>query len=108
MAEADSNGVAAGRGFRLEPLCATVLNNQKSALRQRETLLAAFDRVIATGIPVLVLVSGYSGIGKSSLVHELDKAIVLPRGIFLSGKFDQYRRDMLVTPVQFLGHQESV
>jgi len=62
--------------------------------QQRETLLAAFDRVIATGIPVLVLVSGYSGIGKSSLVHELDKAIVLPRGIFLSGKFDQYRRDI--------------
>jgi PAS domain S-box-containing protein len=62
--------------------------------QQRETLLAAFDRVIAIGTPVLVLVSGYSGIGKSSLVHELDKAIVLPRGIFLSGKFDQYRRDI--------------
>jgi predicted ATPase/signal transduction histidine kinase/ActR/RegA family two-component response regulator len=62
--------------------------------QQRETLLAAFDRVIATGTPVLVLVSGYSGIGKSSVVHELDKAIVLPHGIFLSGKFDQYRRDI--------------
>ncbi len=62
--------------------------------QQREALLAAFDRVIATGTPVLVLVSGYSGIGKSSVVHELDKAIVLPRGIFLSGKFDQYRRDI--------------
>jgi PAS domain S-box-containing protein len=61
---------------------------------QREALLSAFDRVIATGTPVLVLVSGYSGIGKSSVVHELDKAIVLPRGIFLSGKFDQYRRDI--------------
>jgi predicted ATPase len=62
--------------------------------QQREALLAAFDRVITTGTPALVLVSGYSGIGKSSLVHELDKAIVLPRGIFLSGKFDQYRRDI--------------
>ena len=50
--------------------------------------------MVATGTPVLVLVSGYSGIGKSSVVHELDKAIVLPRGIFLSGKFDQYRRDI--------------
>src|ERR1700723_196695 len=49
--------------------------------QQREALLAAFDRVIATGTPALVLVSGYSGIGKSSVVHELDKAIVLPRGI---------------------------
>jgi predicted ATPase/signal transduction histidine kinase/ActR/RegA family two-component response regulator len=62
--------------------------------QQREALLSAFDRLIATGTPVLVLVSGYSGIGKSSVVHELDKAIVLPRGIFLSGKFDQYRRDI--------------
>jgi hypothetical protein len=62
--------------------------------QQRGVLLAAFDLVVATGTPVLVLGSGYSGIGKSSVVHELDKAIVLPRGIFLSGKFDQYRRDI--------------
>ena len=62
--------------------------------RERKALLAAFDQVVASGTPVLVLVSGYSGIGKSSVVHELDKAIVLPRGIFLSGKFDQYRRDI--------------
>ena len=62
--------------------------------QEREILLAAFDRVIATGTPVLLLVYGYSGIGKSSVVHELHKAIVQPRGIFLSGKFDQYRRDI--------------
>ena len=60
----------------------------------RDTLLAAFDQVVTTGTPVLVLVRGYSGIGKSSVVHELHKAIVLPRGMFLSGKFDQYRRDI--------------
>ena len=60
----------------------------------RDTLLAAFDQVVATGTPVLLLVRGYSGIGKSSVVHELHKAIVLPRGMFLSGKFDQYRRDI--------------
>jgi predicted ATPase/signal transduction histidine kinase/ActR/RegA family two-component response regulator len=62
--------------------------------QERAALIGAFDRVVATGTPVLVLVSGYSGIGKSSVVHELHKAIVLPRGIFLSGKFDQYRRDI--------------
>jgi PAS domain S-box-containing protein len=61
---------------------------------ERKILLAAFDQVVATGAPVLVLVSGYSGIGKSSIVHELHKAIVLPRGIFISGKFDQYKRDI--------------
>jgi len=52
------------------------------------TLLAAFDRVVVHGGSELVLVSGYSGIGKSSVVNELHKVIVLPRGIFISGKFD--------------------
>ena len=60
--------------------------------REIETLLAAFDRVAATGTPELVLVSGYSGIGKSSVVNELHKALVPPRGLFASGKFDQYKR----------------
>jgi predicted ATPase len=41
-----------------------------------------------------VLVSGYSGIGKSSVVNELHKAIVLPRGIFIAGKFDQHKRNI--------------
>src|ERR1700749_515521 len=57
------------------------------------TLLAAFDRVLRHGGSELVLVSGYSGIGKSSVVNELHKVIVLPRGIFISGKFDQRLRD---------------
>ena len=59
-----------------------------------EALLAAFDRVVARGTPELVLVSGYSGIGKSSVVNELHKALVPPRGLFASGKFDQYKRDI--------------
>ena len=64
--------------------------------RQREidTLLAAFDRVVDGGRPELVLVSGYSGIGKSSVVNELHKPLVPPRGLFASGKFDQYKRDI--------------
>ena len=62
--------------------------------REREALLAAFAQVVASGAPVLLLVSGYSGIGKSAVVHELHKAIVLPRGLFLTGKFDQYNRDI--------------
>jgi PAS domain S-box-containing protein len=59
-----------------------------------DALLAAFDRVVTHGTPELVLVSGYSGIGKSSLVNELHKAQVPPRGLFASGKFDQYKRDI--------------
>src|SRR6202044_2480454 len=46
------------------------------------------------GAPEFVLVSGYSGIGKSSIVNELHKVLVLRRGLFASGKFDQYRRDI--------------
>ena len=61
---------------------------------EREVLLSAFDRVVASGIPEMVLVSGYSGIGKSSVVNELHKAVVLPRGIFISGKFDQHKRNI--------------
>ena len=34
--------------------------------REIETLLAAFDRVVSSGRPELVLVTGYSGIGKSA------------------------------------------
>ncbi|WP_448600543.1 trifunctional serine/threonine-protein kinase/ATP-binding protein/sensor histidine kinase [Thermoleptolyngbya sp.] len=69
-------------------------------------LLAAFDRVSANTSPLLtlgdvesgkselMLVSGYSGIGKSSLVNEIHKPIVRQRGYFISGKFDQYKRNV--------------
>src|SRR5260370_40544996 len=60
--------------------------------REIDALLAAFDRVVANRTPELVLVSGYSGIGKSSVVNELHKVLVPPRGLFASGKFVQYKR----------------
>ena len=50
--------------------------------------------MVTGGAPELVLVSGYSGIGKSSVVNELHKALVPPRGLFASGKFDQLKRDI--------------
>jgi predicted ATPase/signal transduction histidine kinase len=59
-----------------------------------ELLLASFGRVVGGGRPELVLVSGYSGVGKSSVVNELHKPLVPPRGHFASGKFDQYKRDI--------------
>ncbi|WP_437917134.1 AAA family ATPase [Sorangium sp. So ce302] len=69
---------------------------QKLYGREEEVvaLLRAFERVMGTGVPELVLVSGYSGIGKSALVHELYRPIVRERACFLSGKFDQYKRDI--------------
>ena len=69
--------------------------------REFDTLLACFDRVVTSGTPELVLVSGYSGIGKSSIVNELHKVLVQPRGLFASGKFDQYKRDI---PYATLAH----
>ncbi|UBF28833.1 AAA family ATPase [Kovacikia minuta CCNUW1] len=74
-------------------------------------LLAAFDRVAGedggekerrgdaerNAIPVsseMMLVSGYSGVGKSALVQELYKPITARRGYFISGKFDQLQRNI--------------
>jgi predicted ATPase len=61
---------------------------------ERLALLDAFEHMVATGMPILVLLSGYSGVGKSSVINELHKPLVLRRGIFTSGKFDQYKRDI--------------
>src|SRR3954451_22981458 len=62
--------------------------------REVATLLVAFDRIVEGGRAELVLVSGYSGIGKSAVVNELHKPLVPPRGLFASGKSDQYKRDI--------------
>ena len=56
------------------------------------TILDAFSRV-CQGNKELVLVSGYSGTGKSALVHEVHKPLTEKKGLFVSGKFDQYERD---------------
>ncbi|MBD2726220.1 AAA family ATPase [Nostoc sp. FACHB-892] len=57
------------------------------------TLMAAFGRV-AGGSSELMLVSGYSGIGKTSVVNEVHKPIVGARGYFIAGKFDQFKRNI--------------
>lgn len=62
--------------------------------REVEILIASFERVIKTGTTELVLVSGYSGIGKSSVINELHKVLVPSQGLFAAGKFDQYKRDI--------------
>ncbi len=58
-----------------------------------ETLITAFDTV-ALGNSELMLVAGFSGIGKSALVNEVHKSIVRQRGYFISGKFDQFKRNI--------------
>nr|WP_045870950.1 ATP-binding sensor histidine kinase [Tolypothrix sp. PCC 7601] len=61
-------------------------------------LLQAFER-ISQGTSEIMLVSGYSGIGKSSLVNEVHKPIVRQRGYFIDGKFDQFKRNVSYTSV---------
>jgi len=56
-------------------------------------LLNAFERV-AQGASEMMLVTGYSGIGKSALVQEVYKPITSQRGYFISGKFDQFQRNV--------------
>ncbi|APR79008.1 Signal transduction histidine kinase CheA [Minicystis rosea] len=56
-----------------------------------EALTSAFERALE-GSREVVLVSGYSGIGKSSLVHEILKPLARQKGYFTSGKYDQYSR----------------
>ena len=56
-------------------------------------LISALNRITGGGVEML-LVTGYSGIGKSSLVHEIHKPVVARRGYFVSGKFDQFKRNV--------------
>ncbi|MBY5399472.1 AAA family ATPase [Rhizobium leguminosarum] len=57
-------------------------------------ITAAFNRVKSQGATEVVLVSGPAGVGKSSVVHELRKLLAQTGGLFASGKFDQYTRDI--------------
>ena len=57
-----------------------------------QTLLAAFDRV-AQGAAELMLIAGFSGIGKTAVVNEIHKPITRQNGYFIKGKFDQFNRN---------------
>ena len=59
--------------------------------REAEKMLSMFDRA-STGEGLLILVAGYSGVGKTSFVQELYRPIVRRRGYFITGKFDQVVR----------------
>jgi predicted ATPase/signal transduction histidine kinase/tRNA A-37 threonylcarbamoyl transferase component Bud32 len=99
--------------------CGQLLIPQKLYGREQEVaaLLAAFDRVAGTceleastqnpkqtasgsadkpqtSHSELMLVSGYSGVGKSSLVKEVQKPIARQHGYFIAGKFDQFKRNI--------------
>ncbi|MDE5106431.1 MAG: AAA family ATPase, partial [Trichodesmium sp. St17_bin3_1_1] len=68
---------------------------QKLYGREQEViqLLTTFEKV-TQGTTEMILISGYSGIGKSALVNEIHKPITRQRGQFIKGKFDQLQRDI--------------
>jgi len=76
-------------------LCDRFLIPEKLYGRELEVtqLLAAFER-ISTGNTEIMLVAGFSGIGKTALINEVHKPIVRQRGYFIKGKYDQFQRNI--------------
>ncbi len=70
--------------------------------QQVEQLLDAFERVAIPpqsplnqgGGSEMILVAGYSGVGKTAVVNEIHQPIVRQRGYFIKGKFDQFQRNI--------------
>jgi predicted ATPase/signal transduction histidine kinase len=61
--------------------------------KEVDQLLAAFERV-SLGATEMMLVAGFSGIGKTVVVNEVHKPIVRQRGYFIKGKYDQFQRNI--------------
>jgi predicted ATPase/signal transduction histidine kinase len=78
-----------------EDLSSQFIIPQKLYGRQLEVaaLMAAFERA-SQGTAEMMLIAGYSGIGKSALVHEINQPIVRQRGFFIEGKFDQFQKSI--------------
>ncbi|NQE35800.1 trifunctional serine/threonine-protein kinase/ATP-binding protein/sensor histidine kinase [Microcoleus asticus] len=76
-------------------LSGQLLIPQKLYGREEEVavLMEAFERT-SLGTAEMMLVSGYSGIGKSCLVNEVHKPVAAKRGYFIAGKFDQFKRNI--------------
>ncbi|MBD2744551.1 ATP-binding sensor histidine kinase [Coleofasciculus sp. FACHB-1120] len=76
-------------------ICDRFLISEKLYGRQTEVeiLLNAFNHV-SQGSSEIMLVAGFSGIGKTAVVNEVHKPIVQQRGYFIKGKFDQFNRNI--------------
>ncbi len=77
-----------------------VLYGREQEIKQ---LMASFYQA-AKGTPQLLAVAGAAGIGKSALVHEVHKVIAAHSGVFISGKFDQFQKNV---PYSALKHAFS-
>ena len=91
--EWEETGKIASFKLGTRDLCDRFIIPEKLYGRESEvfSLLAAFNRVSA-GSAEMMLVAGFSGIGKTAVVNEVHKPIVAARGYFIKGKFDQFGR----------------
>ncbi|PCI44401.1 MAG: hypothetical protein COB51_10250 [Moraxellaceae bacterium] len=60
--------------------------------KEIKSVLESFDRV-SQGDREATFICGYSGIGKTALVREIYKPLTKQRGYFISGKYDQYKKE---------------
>ncbi|MCB1191291.1 MAG: AAA family ATPase [Leptospiraceae bacterium] len=69
---------------------------QKLYGREKEIqiLIDSFENMCQTGISSLMLIGGYSGVGKSALLKEITKPLTKSRGYFVTGKYDQFNKNL--------------
>lgn len=91
----ETNGEIANFALGAQDICDKFQVSQKLYGRELEIwlLLAVFE-CLSLGKAEVIMVTGFSGIGKSALVHEIYKPITKQRGYFISGKFDQFQRNI--------------
>ncbi len=85
------SGDKGARGRGEEDICQSPLASAQSKI---QVALEAHLWCDSKSRIEMILVSGYSGIGKTSLVNEVHKPLVRQRGYFIAGKFDQFKRDI--------------
>ncbi len=69
------------------------VSNQSSSISHHSSLNEK-STIKHTGRAELMLVAGFSGIGKTAVINEVHKPIVQKRGYFIQGKFDQFKRNI--------------
>ncbi|MBD2000556.1 AAA family ATPase, partial [Leptolyngbya sp. FACHB-541] len=86
-----------GREAEIEALWVAfdrVTGNRESGAGNREKHPTPHTLHPTPSCSEMMLVSGYSGIGKTALVQELHKPITAKHGYFIWGKFDQFGRNI--------------
>ncbi|WP_066426639.1 ATP-binding sensor histidine kinase [Anabaena sp. 4-3] len=95
LAEFTATGKVEDFAIAQRDICDRFLIPEKLYGREKEvkTLLKAFERA-ALGTSEIMLVAGFSGIGKTAVINEVHKPITRQYGYFIKGKFDQFNRNI--------------